>query len=100
MVRIRASGWGFPGRWTTDPFSLPDGTPVTKVGLDCGTNHERVGRWRAMEPHVHDCHCLTILRETVSDLLEELSSYPCEGDIVKLELDLDFVEDLAGLVRM
>ena len=45
---------------------------------------------------VHDCHCLTILSETVSNLLEELCGYPCEGNIIKLELDLDCVEDLAG----
>jgi hypothetical protein len=36
MARISASGVGFVGRWITDPFSLPDGTPVTKVGLDYG----------------------------------------------------------------
>ena len=36
MVRMCASGYGFAGRWITDPFSLPDGTPVTKVGLDHG----------------------------------------------------------------
>ena len=36
MVRICASGEDFVGRSVTDPFSLPDGTPVTKVGLDYG----------------------------------------------------------------
>lgn len=36
MISICASGRGIAGRWITDPFSLPDGTPVTKVGLDCG----------------------------------------------------------------
>lgn len=34
MVRICASGYGLVGGRITDPFSLPDGTPVTKVGLD------------------------------------------------------------------
>lgn len=46
---------------------------------------------------IHDCHRLTVLGETVSDLLEELSGYPCEGDIVELELNLDCVEDLTGV---
>ena len=49
---------------------------------------------------VHDCHRLTILRETIGNFLEELSGYPREGNIVELELDLDFVEDLAGLLRV
>ena len=31
------------GRRITDPFSLPDGTPVTKVGLDYGARGEWVG---------------------------------------------------------
>ena len=53
-----------------------------------------------MRLDAHDCHRLTILRETVGDFLEELSGYPREGDIVELELDLDFVEDLAGLFRV
>ena len=48
---------------------------------------------------VHDCHRLPILCETVSNLLEELGGYPREGDIIKLELDLDCVEDLAGGIR-
>ena len=52
------------------------------------------------QPGVHDCHRLAILSETVGDLLEKLSSYPCEGDIVELELDLDCVEDLTGVARM
>jgi len=34
---------GFAGRWRTDPFSLPDGTPVTKVGLDRMARDERIG---------------------------------------------------------
>lgn len=50
-----------------------------------------------MRLDIHDCHRLTILRETVRNFLKELSGYPREGDIVELELDLDFVEDLAGL---
>lgn len=44
-VRMCASGRSFAGRWITDPFSLPDGTAVTKVGLDHGARRERVEWW-------------------------------------------------------
>lgn len=39
--------------------------------------------------NVHDCHRLAILGEAVSNLLEKLSGYPREGDIVELELEFD-----------
>ena len=42
MVRMCALGKGPARRWITDPLSLPDGTPVTKVGLDRGAKGEWV----------------------------------------------------------
>ena len=87
---------GFTGRRITDPFSLPDGTPVTKVGLDYGVRGEGAKFVDIIRADVHDCHRLSILCETVSNLLEELGGYPREGDIIELELDLDCVEDLTG----
>ena len=90
---------GLAGRWITDPFSFPVGTPVTKVGLDHAS--EELGSADcAILSNVHDRHCLTILSEAVRDLLKKLSGYPCEGNIVELELKLDCVKNLSSGVRM